>query len=61
MKKRRSCKAPRAQIKGVGFTGVSEIQLDGAVKGAPPARRRSARRAARSSRPSSGGLGALLN
>jgi phospholipid/cholesterol/gamma-HCH transport system substrate-binding protein len=24
-----------AQIKGVGFTGVSEIQLDGAVKGAP--------------------------
>ena len=25
-----------AQIKGVGFTGVSEIQLDGAVKGAPP-------------------------
>ena len=25
-----------AQIKGVGFTGVSEIQLDGAVKGARP-------------------------
>ena len=25
-----------AQIKGVGFTGVSEIQLDGAAKGAPP-------------------------
>jgi phospholipid/cholesterol/gamma-HCH transport system substrate-binding protein len=25
-----------AQIKGVGFTGVSEIQLDGAVRGAPP-------------------------
>jgi phospholipid/cholesterol/gamma-HCH transport system substrate-binding protein len=25
-----------AQIKGVGFTGVSEIQLDGAIKGAPP-------------------------
>ncbi|MBA3669008.1 MAG: MCE family protein [Sphingomonas sp.] len=25
-----------AQIKGVGFTGVSEIQLDGAVKGTPP-------------------------
>ena len=25
-----------AQIKGVGFTGVNEIQLDGAVKGAPP-------------------------
>lgn len=25
-----------ATIKGVGFTGVSELQLDGAVKGAPP-------------------------
>src|SRR5512132_1684630 len=25
-----------AQIKGVGFTGVSEIQLDGAIKGSPP-------------------------
>ena len=25
-----------AQIKGVGFTGVSEIQLDGAIKGAKP-------------------------
>jgi phospholipid/cholesterol/gamma-HCH transport system substrate-binding protein len=25
-----------ATITGVGFTGVSEIQLDGAVKGAPP-------------------------
>ena len=25
-----------AQIKGVGFTGVSEIQLDGAARGAPP-------------------------
>jgi phospholipid/cholesterol/gamma-HCH transport system substrate-binding protein len=25
-----------ATINGVGFTGVSEIQLDGAVKGAPP-------------------------
>lgn len=49
-----------AQIKGVGFTGVSEIQLDGAVKGARPL-----------SQPgpqgcpvvpsSAGGLGALLN
>ena len=49
-----------AQIKGVGFTGVSEIQLDGAVSGAQPL-----------SRPgpqgcpvipaTSGGLGALLN
>jgi phospholipid/cholesterol/gamma-HCH transport system substrate-binding protein len=25
-----------AMIEGVGFTGVSQIQLDGAVKGAPP-------------------------
>ncbi len=25
-----------ATIQGVGFTGVSEIQLDGAIKGAPP-------------------------
>lgn len=25
-----------ATIQGIGFTGVSEIQLDGAVKGAPP-------------------------
>ncbi len=49
-----------AQIKGVGFTGVSEIQLDGAVKGA---------RALTQPGPqgcpvvpsSSGGLGALLN
>src|SRR3954462_7866642 len=28
-----------AQITGVGFTGVSEIQLGGAVKGAPPINR----------------------
>ena len=49
-----------AQIKGVGFTGVSEIQLDGAVKGS---------RAITQPGPqgcpvipaSSGGLGALLN
>jgi phospholipid/cholesterol/gamma-HCH transport system substrate-binding protein len=27
-----------ATINGIGFTGVSEIQLDGAVKGAPPLR-----------------------
>jgi phospholipid/cholesterol/gamma-HCH transport system substrate-binding protein len=27
-----------ASIEGVGFTGVSQIQLDGAVKGAPPIR-----------------------
>ena len=49
-----------AQIKGVGFTGVSEIQLDGAIKGA---------RALTTPGPqgcpivpsSAGGLGALLN
>lgn len=49
-----------AQIKGVGFTGVSEIQLDGAVSGA---------RALTQNGPqgcpvipaTSGGLGALLN
>lgn len=27
-----------ATLSGVGFTGVSEIQLDGAIKGAPPIR-----------------------
>src|ERR671921_1141676 len=49
-----------AQIKGVGFTGVSEIQLDGAVKGARPITQ-----AGPQGCPvipaSSGGLGALLN
>jgi phospholipid/cholesterol/gamma-HCH transport system substrate-binding protein len=49
-----------AQIKGVGFTGVSEIQLDGAVKGAQPLTT-----AGPQGCPvipsSSGGLGALLN
>ncbi|MCW3797982.1 MlaD family protein [Sphingomonas sp. BN140010] len=49
-----------AQIKGVGFTGVSEIQLDGAVKGARPLTQ-----AGPQGCPvvpsSSGGLGALLN
>jgi phospholipid/cholesterol/gamma-HCH transport system substrate-binding protein len=49
-----------AQIKGIGFTGVTEIQLDGAVKGAPPIRQ-----AGPEGCPvipaSSGGLGALLN
>jgi len=49
-----------ASIQGVGFTGVSQIQLDGAVKGAPPV-----------SQPGpygvpviptkAGGLGAILN
>ncbi|URD59968.1 MlaD family protein [Sphingomonas sp. KRR8] len=49
-----------AQIKGVGFTGVSEIQLDGAVKGAKPLDI-----AGPQGCPvvpsSAGGLGALLN
>jgi phospholipid/cholesterol/gamma-HCH transport system substrate-binding protein len=49
-----------AQIKGVGFTGVSEIQLQGAVKGA-----RALAQAGPQGCPvipsSSGGLGALLN
>ena len=49
-----------AQIKGVGFTGVSEIALEGAVKGARPLSQ-----AGPQGCPvipaSSGGLGALLN
>jgi phospholipid/cholesterol/gamma-HCH transport system substrate-binding protein len=49
-----------AQIKGVGFTGVSEIALEGAVKGAQPLTQ-----AGPQGCPvipaSSGGLGALLN
>ena len=49
-----------AQIKGVGFTGVSEIQLAGAVKGGRPLAQ-----AGPQGCPvipsSSGGLGALLN
>src|SRR3954453_277781 len=49
-----------AQIKGVGFTGVSEIQLDGAVRGSPPIQQ-----AGPQGCPvvpsSTSGLGALLN
>src|SRR6185295_2043572 len=49
-----------AQIKGVGFTGVSEIALEGAVKGGQPLTQ-----AGPQGCPvvpaSSGGLGALLN
>ena len=49
-----------AQIKGVGFTGVSEIQLQGAIKGS-----RAITQAGPQGCPvipaSSGGLGALLN
>ncbi|MFL6752442.1 MAG: MlaD family protein [Sphingomicrobium sp.] len=49
-----------AQIKGVGFTGVSEIQLDGAVRGSPPIRQVGPQGCP--VLPSStSGLGALLN
>ena len=49
-----------AQIKGVGFTGVSEIQLDGAARGSPPVTQIGPQGCAVI--PStSGGLGALLN
>jgi phospholipid/cholesterol/gamma-HCH transport system substrate-binding protein len=49
-----------AQIKGVGFTGVSEIQLDGAVKGAPPIDRLGPQ-GCPVVPSATGGLGALLN
>lgn len=49
-----------AQIKGVGFTGVSEIQLDGAVKGARPLTTPGPQ-GCPVVPSSSGGLGALLN
>ena len=49
-----------AQIKGVGFTGVSEIQLDGAVKGANPLTQIGPQ-GCPVIPSSSGGLGALLN
>jgi phospholipid/cholesterol/gamma-HCH transport system substrate-binding protein len=49
-----------AQIKGVGFTGVSEIQLDGAVKGAPPLSQVGPQ-GCPVIPSTSGGLGALLN
>ena len=49
-----------AEVRGVGFTGVSEIQLSGAVQGAPPISQ-----AGPQGCPvipaSAGGLGALLN
>lgn len=56
-----------ASIQGVGFTGVSQIQLDGAVKGAPPIRcpSRDASAACPFGVPviptKQGGLGALLS
>ena len=49
-----------AQIKGVGFTGVSEIQLDGAVRGSPPIQQTGPQGCAVIPA-TSGGLGALLN
>lgn len=49
-----------AQIKGVGFTGVSEIQLDGAVKGTPPITQIGPQ-GCPVLPATSGGLGALLN
>jgi phospholipid/cholesterol/gamma-HCH transport system substrate-binding protein len=49
-----------AQIKGVGFTGVSEIQLGGAVKGARPISQVGPQ-GCPVIPASSGGLGALLN
>jgi phospholipid/cholesterol/gamma-HCH transport system substrate-binding protein len=49
-----------AQIKGVGFTGVSEIQLDGAVRGSPPIRQVGPQ-GCPVVPATSGGLGALLN
>ena len=49
-----------AQIKGVGFTGVSEIQLDGAVKGSRPITQVGPQ-GCPVIPSSSGGLGALLN
>jgi phospholipid/cholesterol/gamma-HCH transport system substrate-binding protein len=49
-----------AQIKGVGFTGVSEIQLDGAVRGSPPVTQIGPQ-GCPVIPATSGGLGALLN
>jgi phospholipid/cholesterol/gamma-HCH transport system substrate-binding protein len=49
-----------AQIKGVGFTGVSEIQLDGAVRGSPPVQT-TGPQGCPVIPATSGGLGALLN
>ena len=49
-----------AEIKGVGFTGVSEIQLSGAVKGARPITQPGPQ-GCPVVPASSGGLGALLN
>src|SRR4029434_10187391 len=58
--KTRVLQGTSAQIKGVGFTGVSEIQLDGAVKGARPITQVGPQ-GCTVIPASSGGLGALLN
>ena len=60
MPKRRCSRAPPRQIKGVGFTGVSEIALDGAVKGGQPLTQVGPQ-GCPVIPASSGGLGALLN
>jgi phospholipid/cholesterol/gamma-HCH transport system substrate-binding protein len=49
-----------ASIKGVGFTGVSEIKLDGAVRGSPPIRELGPQ-GCPVVPSSTSGLGALLN
>jgi phospholipid/cholesterol/gamma-HCH transport system substrate-binding protein len=49
-----------AQIKGVGFTGLTEIQLDGAVRGSQPIRQLGPQ-GCPVIPATSGGLGALLN
>src|SRR3954470_24850160 len=49
-----------AQIKGVGFTDVSEIQLDGAVRGSPPIQQIGPQ-GCPVVPSATGGLGALLN
>ncbi|HVL79522.1 MAG TPA: MlaD family protein [Sphingomicrobium sp.] len=49
-----------AQIRGVGFTGVSEIQLAGAVRGSPPIQQVGPQ-GCPVIPSSAGGLGALLN
>src|SRR6476620_6803903 len=49
-----------AQIKGIGFTGVSEIQLDGAVRGSRPIQQLGPQ-GCPVVPATAGGLGALLN
>ena len=60
MPKRPVLQGTTAQIKGVGFTGVSEIALEGAVKGGQPLTQVGPQ-GCPVIPASSGGLGALLN